>query len=130
MTVFSQITISGLIRSETGKDVYRVMLNPFDIFNNTTAVIIEMNDYDDYKGIYTLTEKETVTGDLQPYSGSLLERDYGFNTECQKRFFCPRDADISVGTYLKINNQYYIAVYKAEWETGLVIMLKEAELDG
>lgn len=106
------------------------MLNPFDIFNNTTAVIIEMNDYDDYKGIYTLTEKETVTGDLQPYSGSLLERDYGFNTECQKRFFCPRDADISVGTYLKISNQYYIAVYKAEWEMGLVIMLKEAELDG
>lgn len=105
-------------------------LNSFDIFNNTTAVIAELEDYDDYKGTYTIKESGTVEGDLQPYSGGLLERDYGFNKECQKRFFCPRDVDISEGTYLKINNQYYIAVYKAEWETGLVIMLKEAELNG
>ncbi|MGN0150220.1 MAG: hypothetical protein ACI4C7_08245 [Clostridia bacterium] len=64
-------------------------LNPFDIFNNTTAVIVELDDYDDYRGTYTIKELGTVEGDLQPYSGGLLERDYGFNTECQKRFSVP-----------------------------------------
>ena len=105
------------------------MSNPFARFYNTEAVIVEKGDYDDYENTYTLTEKGRVNGDLQPYSGGLLEKEYGLNIECQKRFFCEHNENITEGAYLKIGTRFFEVVYIVDWEMGLTVMLKEVTLN-
>lgn len=105
--------------------MFRVMWDDFDIFNNTTAQIAHVTDYDDYEGTFTLEEIGTVTGDLQPYSSALLERDYGLKKECQKRFFCCKNESIAEGVRFIINNQHYEAVSVIEWDGRMCVMLKE-----
>lgn len=101
----------------------------FSRFHNSEAEILRITGYDDYENTSTITVVRTVKGDLQPYSGELLQRDYGLNRECQKRFFCKADNDIKCGVYLRINGVVYIAEYIADWSMGLVVMLREVRLD-
>lgn len=109
--------------------MFRVMWDnfdeAFDIFDNTTAQIARVDDYDDYEGTFTLHELGMITGDLQPYSSALLERDYGFKKECQKRFFCRKHESIAEGVRFIIGNQNYEAVSVIEWEGRMCVMLKE-----
>lgn len=106
-----------------------ILDNVFDRFNNTVMEIVELADYDDYENRYNnVITIGTVNGDLQPYSGELLMRDYGLNKECQKRFFCGQNSDIHEGVYLKANDVYYMVVYVAKWDMGLTVMLKEVQL--
>lgn len=97
----------------------------FDIFDNTTAQIARVSNYDDYEGTFTLEELGEVTGDLQPYSSALLERDYGLKKECQKRFFCRKNESIAEGVRFIVGNQNYEAVSVIEWDGRMCVMLKE-----
>ena len=127
----------------------------FDIFKNITVKILRKNDYDDYENTYTLEEIGTVTGDMQSYSGSLAERDYGLSIECQKKFYCDSAliSDARYGLILDsgavleltvpigggtVQEQIYVItdvqtfeiVYAAEYELGLAVLLKEVDLNG
>ena len=86
----------------------------FDIFARTEAVVVEKGDYDDYENTYTLKEIDRVKGDLQPYSGDLLKAEYGLARECQKRFFCRKNDNITEGALLKIGGRYFEVTYVAD----------------
>ena len=101
----------------------------FDIFARTEAVVVEKGDYDDYENSYTLKEIDRVTGDLQPYSGDLLKADYGLARECQKRFFCRKNDNITEGALLKIGGRYFEVTYVADWEAGHEVMLNEVTIN-
>ncbi len=105
-----------------------ILDNVFDRFNNTVMEIVELTDYNDYENTYNKVTLGTVNGDLQPYSGELLMRDYGRNKECQKRFFCGQNSNIQEGVYLKAEGVYYMVVYVAKWDMGLTVMLKEVNI--
>lgn len=100
----------------------------FEMFDNYTAVIYSKGDYDDYMNTYSLNEIDTLDGDLQPYSGKLLEQEYGLYKECQKVFYCGVNGNITEGVLMKINNQTYEVVYVADWEYGYEVMLKEVTI--
>lgn len=100
----------------------------FAIFNNTTAVIAELGDYDDYENTYTINKLGTADGDMQPYSGSLAEKDYGLHEECQYQFYCGEHDGIKAGSYLIIGNKTYEIIYTAPWDLGITVLLKEADL--
>lgn len=102
----------------------------FDVFNNTMAKIIELGDYDDYENTYSIKEIGTIEGDLQPYSGGLAEKDYGLVVECQYRFFCAANEDITEGRYLIVGEKAYEITYAAVWDMGLTVLLKGVELNG
>lgn len=109
--------------------MFQVKSKLFNIFNNTAAEIVKKGDYDDYENAYNSVVVGTVQGDLQPYSGELLEKAFGFYKECQKRFFCEQNENIREGVYLKIDDVYYLVVYKTEWDLGMEVMLKEVLWD-
>ena len=101
----------------------------FDIFARTEAVVVEKGDYDDYENSYTLKEIDRVTGDLQPYSGDLLKAEYGLARECQKRFFCRKNDNITEGALLKMGGRYFEVTYVADWEAGHEVMLNEVTIN-
>ncbi len=103
--------------------------NAFDIFHTTTAIIAELGDYDDYENSYTIIEKGTIKGNLQPYSGTLAEKDYGFKEECQYQFYCSQNDNIKAGSYLIIGSSHYKVVYVAEWDMGINVLLREVLLN-
>lgn len=100
------------------------------IFNNTTAVIAELGDYDDYENTYTINKLGSVDGDMQPYSGGLAEKDYGLHVECQYQFYCAQNDEIKAGRYLITGDKCYEIVYTAPWDLGIAVLLKEADLHG
>lgn len=116
-----------------GRGVCRVTLDSlqsvFDIFHNTTMDIIILGDYDDYENTYGSNKIiGTVTGDLQPYSGGLAEKEYGLTIECQYAFYCHTDSRIKEGVYLESGNDFYRVVYVAPWNMGLAVLLKGVDL--
>ena len=127
----------------------------FGVFNNITVKIVRKGDYDDYENTYTLEEIGTVTGDIQPYSSALFERDYGLSMECQKKFYCASamisdaryglvldngivlDLQVPIGggtineaLYVVTDVQAFEIVYVADHELGLKLILKEVDLNG
>lgn len=112
------------------------MSNPFEIFNNTTATIAEMTDYNDYENSYTINKLGSVRGDLQPYAVrvdggfGLSQKAYGLITEYSHKFFCNANTDIQVGRYLVIDDKYYRIEYIARRRLRYEVILKEAELNG
>lgn len=102
----------------------------FDRFKNTTVHILREDGYDDYENKYTFKEIGSIEGDLQPFSGELLEKTYGLKKECQKRFFCTDCAFIDTGVYMKINDVLYVVIYAERWGMGMDIMLKEVKRNG
>ncbi len=112
----------------------------FDIFNNTTAQIVERTDYDDYKGTFTLLTKGSITGDLQPYSSEFAQKDYGKEIDCQYIFYCrgvmlseilelDSSTELSMepeaGLYFVINGKQYEIRYITKWSVGAAVLLKE-----
>lgn len=112
------------------------MNNPFEIFDNTTATIAEMTDYDDYENSYIINKLGSVSGDLQPYAVrvdggfGLSQKAYGLTTEYSHKFFCNANTDIQVGRYLVIDDKYYRIEYIARRRLRYEVILKEAELNG
>ena len=112
----------------------------FDIFNNTTAQIVEKTDYDDYKGTFTFLTKGSVTGDLQPYSSEFAQKDYGMVVDCQYVFYCrgttldeilepESKTEIGMkpesGMYLIIDGKEYEVRYVIKQSMGAAMLLKE-----
>ena len=127
----------------------------FDIFNNITVKIVRKGNFDDYENTYDLEKMGTVTGDIQPYSGDLSERDYGLRIECQKKLYCAStlvsdaryglrlddgtvlELEVPIGggriqeaLYVVTDVQAFKIEYAAEYAMGLVLLLKEVELNG
>ncbi len=102
----------------------------FDIFDNCTMDIAVLDDYDDYENTYIITVKDSVSGDLQPYSGELAKKEYGFDIECQYAFYCHKNDDIQTGAYLTEGGKAYEIVYAARWDMGCAAFLKEVDLSG
>ena len=103
----------------------------FDIFHNTTMSIVELGDYDDYENTYADNKIiGTVTGDLQPYSGGLAEKEYGLTVECQYAFYCHTNDRIKEGVYFQNGDKFYEVVYAAQWGMGLAVLLKGVDLSG
>ncbi len=112
------------------------MSNPFERFNNITAIIAEASNYDDYENTFTVKELGSIQCDLQPYftrtdgGFGLSQKDYGLQTEYSNKFFCNESADIQVGRYLIINSKYYRIEYIAPRRLRYEVILKEVELSG
>lgn len=112
------------------------MSNPFERFNNATAIIAKVSDYDDYENKYTVEEIGSIQGDLQPYAVrtdggfGLSQKAYGLQTEYSNKFFCNENADIQVGRYLIINGKHYRIEYIAPRRFRHEVILKEADLSG
>lgn len=112
------------------------MSNPFERFNNTTAVIAQMSDYDDYENKYMVKTLGSIQGDLQPYvvrtdgGFGLSQKAYGLQTEYSNKFFCNENADIQVGRYLIINGKSYRIEYIAPRRLRCEVILKEVDLSG
>lgn len=77
-------------------------------------------------------EKWNITAstraDLQPYSGGLAQKQYGLDTECQKRMYCAVCHDISEGEGVSIDSQdtepEYLVTYVEQWDTYTMALLK------
>lgn len=101
----------------------------FSIFNNSMMDIIELGEYDDYEGTYAGSKIiDTVTGDLQPYSSELAQKEYGLSVECQYAFYCPQNGNIKEGTYLASDGKTYQVVHSMPWDMGLEVLLKEVDV--
>lgn len=101
----------------------------FDRFRDTSAVIVEKGEYNSLWNTYNTTELGSITGDLQNYSGTLAEKDYGLAVKCQKKFYCNHDDNIVVGRYLVMGAKTYRIEYIADGKLGDVLLLKEANLN-
>lgn len=97
----------------------------FDIFNNTTARIVEHGNYNSFSNSHEEINLGEITGDLQAYGGDLAEKEYGFKEECQYQFFCDKNENVKAGNYLVIGSKSYKIVYTASWGIGLEVLLKE-----
>ncbi len=112
------------------------MSSPFERFDNTTAIIAEMTDYNDYENTYTVKEIGNIMGDLQPYmfrvggGFRLSQKEYGLSTDFSYKFFCNPDENIKVGRYMIIEGQSYRIEYIAQRRLRYEVLLKEAEIDG
>lgn len=100
----------------------------FSVFDNTTAQIAELKDYDDYHNTYDINVIGTVNGDIQPYSGELAHKEYGLKIECQYKLFCPKNDEIQAGRYIIADKSYEI-MYVAKWDLGMAVLLKGVTLD-
>ena len=49
--------------------------------------------------------------------------------ECQKRFFCRKNDNITEGALLKIGGRYFEVTYVADWEAGHEVMLNEVTIN-
>ncbi len=100
------------------------MITAFERFYRIPAMICTI-ERDDYDGTYTKTELSSVMADIQPYSGGLAEKEYGFDTEVTARMFCGDCADIVPGRYVIANGRLYLIRYTARWGLGLEALLDE-----
>lgn len=112
----------------------------FDIFDNTTAQIVERTDYDDLTNTFNRVVKGSITGDLQPYSSEFAQKEYGKEIDCQCIFYC-RGVKLSeileldssmelsmepeAGLYFVINEKQYEIRYITKWSMGAAVLLKE-----
>lgn len=121
-------------------NLFEKYADKFDIFHNTTARIVVMEDYDDYEGTFTKAEKGIITGDLQPYSAEFAQKDYGKAVDCQYVFYCrgcmlaaidkldtaaELDGDMTAGVYLCIDGKDYEVKYVINNSMGMTALLKE-----
>ena len=95
-----------------------------DIYNKTAGEKVN--------GIFipgVLTYVKTVDVDIQPYSQTLLLKDYGYDIECNKRIFMDMDSSIKIGTvFYYVNFQGVTEKYETKalinWDYLEVIALE------
>lgn len=112
----------------------------FDIFDNTTAQIVERTDYDDLTNTFNRVVKGSITGDLQPYSSEFAQKEYGKEIDCQCIFYCrgvklseilELDSGMEIGmkpeagVYFVIDGKEYEVRYVTERRMRTAVLLKE-----
>lgn len=112
----------------------------FDIFDNTTAQIVERTDYDDLTNTFNRVVKGSITGDLQPYSSEFAQKEYGKEIDCQCIFYCrgvklseilELDSGMEIGMkpeaglYFVIDGKEYEVRYVTERRMRTAVLLKE-----
>lgn len=110
----------------------------FEPFYTDTVEVLKITE----TGVYNKTRTETSLGqvpvDLQPYSGELMEKEYGLKKDCQLRLFCINGGGISdmltEGNYIRVTDsntglkgKLYRIEYAPEWRMGGEAVLKEVE---
>ena len=78
-----------------------------DMFYNYKVDIYNKADGTKVNGIFipgVLTYVKTVMCDIQPYSTTLLLKEYGYNIEVNKRIFLDYDSAIKIGTVFFYEN--------------------------
>lgn len=100
------------------------MTNPFSRFYNTDVKLLKITETGAYSKTRTVTELCSIMADVQPYNGGLLAKEYGLETECQRRMFCDNNKNISVGNYAEIHGQRYKIIYSAPWNFGAIVILQ------
>lgn len=98
--------------------------NPFDIFNTADAELISVKE----QGVYSKTKEYTPLGiikaDIQPYSSTLAEQEYGLRVKCTRRMFCSESPiPLNVGLLVKYKNAMYRVTAVLDWEFGWEVML-------
>lgn len=107
--------------------MFRVMWNKHfaNAFFRDTVTVLKVTKGSGYSRTETTETLCTVTGDLQPYSGGLAQEQYGFNIECQQRFFYDECDEIQTGNYIEVNGLRYRIEYVKKDRMGCVAFLKE-----
>lgn len=102
------------------RSIEKTYITPIDIGE------IEQSDsfFDDEAGNF---EKEgELKADVQPYNGSLAEKEYGQVGQVDLRMFCPRLPELLImGKVAKIGDSYYTITYAEHWEKGSMALLKK-----
>ena len=105
------------------------MKNPFERFYKNTVNIVKIEEKGSYEKTYTETALTSIKADLQPYSGGLAEKEYGFKEECELRMFASNNESIQVSNCVRHDGKLYRIVY-VPWKDGLLgteALLKEIE---
>lgn len=80
--------------------------------------------FDDDPGEFK--QSGSLYGDVQPYNGSLAEKEYGQVGQVNLRLFCPYLPELVVmGKIAKIGAKCYTITYAEHWEKGSMALLKE-----
>ena len=129
-----------MFRVKSFKEYAEKYADMFDVFNNTTAQIVERTDYDDLSNSFNRIAKGSITGDLQPYSSEFAQKDYGKEVDCQYIFYCrgimigemlklESDTEIGMkpesGMYFVIGGKEYEVRYVTEHRMRTAVLLKE-----
>lgn len=98
--------------------------NPFDIFNTADAELISVKEHGVYSKTKEYTPLGTVKADIQPYSSSLAEQEYGLRAECTRRMFCGDSPEpLKVGLLVKYQGGMYRITAVLDWEFGWEVLL-------
>jgi len=98
-------------------------------YDQTLDLITTSNGYLDEWGTYhegTESVLKTIDCDIQPYSGDLLYREYGYQEQVTKRVFCDLDLDIKNGmTVTDANSKRFKIIKVIDWDDYLDVMLDD-----
>lgn len=80
---------------------------------------------DDYNGTESRELLEMIKADIQPYSGGLADKEYGFSAEVTARMFCGFCSSVKAGNYVLAAGKTYLIRYVQEWNMGMEVLLDE-----
>ncbi|MGF7184962.1 hypothetical protein GGQ84_001047 [Desulfitispora alkaliphila] len=72
---------------------------------------------------------KTINCDVQPYSKSLLMKDYGYAVECQNRAFINPDSDFELFNRVEYQDKQFKIVKVIEWDEYWELMLDAGGLN-
>ena len=100
------------------------MIKAFDGFYNTEIKIICPQNDGTYSGSEEFLEKCTVLADVQPYTGMMREKEYGFSDSIKKKIYY-KDEEIKTGDYAMIGDIKYRVIYTENRILGSMAILEE-----
>ncbi len=103
----------------------RVKSNPFKRFYTQEVKLLEITETGAYTKTQTVRELCSLKADVQPYNGGLAAKDYGLETECQKRMFCDNNEHLTEGNYAETGGGRYKIIYAEPWDMGAVVILRK-----
>lgn len=89
------------------------------MFNDTKMEIINSADFTVVKEVYA---------DVQAYQKSMTFED-GYTLELTHRVFCPKDSNLVLYRYVRINEYIYIILDLKEWSDHLELYLYRCKPD-
>ena len=100
------------------------MIKAFDGFYNTEVKILSPLNDGAYSGSEEVLEKYSILADVQPYTGTMREKEYGFSDAVKKKIYY-KDEEINNGDYAVIGDIKYRVVYTEKRTLGSMAVLEE-----